>query len=282
MFTWTFAEFSHALPSPRPLHLTYFYDIIPYIKYKMEIMSQMNRPFDSVGGFMRKNISDVLWGLIFIFVGIGLVGNILDFWDYTVFFDGWWTLFLIVPALVSMVQSGIKVGNSIVLGLGVLLLLDQQNVIQEGLVFKFAAPVILIVIGIAIISKAVIRYPAPSPEITGGKSVVNTEDYPNYVAIFSGNTAKNNSLNFQGGNATSIFGGNELDFSDVVLAKDVDFTVTSIFGGTEIKAPKSARIELRGHPFFGGNDNTAVSSTDPNAFKIIFHCTTFFGGTEIK
>ncbi|MHB1483827.1 MAG: LiaF transmembrane domain-containing protein [Saccharofermentanales bacterium] len=231
---------------------------------------------------MRRNISNILWGAIFIFVGVGLVGNILDLWDYTVFFNGWWTLFLIIPALVSMIQSGIKLSNSIIMGIGILLLLDQQDVIPEGIVFKFAAPIVLIVIGIAIISKAAFRHNAPDQAKTDGKTTVNTDDYPNYFAIFSGNTVKNNSMNFQGGNATSVFGGNEIDLSDVVLAKDVDFGITSIFGGTEIKAPKNARIELRGVPIFGGNDNTAASSADPAAFKITFHCTSIFGGTEIK
>jgi len=232
---------------------------------------------------MRKNLSNVLWGLIFIGIGIGLIGNIFDLWNYEVFFDGWWTLFLIIPAIISMVQSGVKIGNSVVLCVGVLLLLDQQKIIPNDLVFKAAAPAILILIGIIILSKALVNKPnVTTPTKVSPSSAINSEDQPNYLAIFSGNTVKNNSKNFLGGTSTALFGGNEIDLSDVVLAGDVDFTVTSIFGGTDIKAPKNARIELRGVPIFGGNENTSVSSADPSAHKIIFHCTSIFGGTEIK
>ncbi len=230
---------------------------------------------------MRKNLSNILWGLIFIGIGIGLIGNIFRLWDYTVFFKGWWTLFIIVPAIVSMVQSGVRMGNAIVLGIGVLLLLEQQRVIPDGLLWKAAAPAVLIIIGLAILSKAIFNKPGQG-SVFSGKPTVNTEDNPSYFALFSGNTVKNNSVNFQGGSATALFGGNEIDLSDVVLAGDVVFTVTSIFGGSEIKAPKNARIEMNGFPIFGGNENTAVSSPNPETHKIAFQCTSIFGGTEVK
>lgn len=67
--------------------------------------------------FMRKNVANILWGLFFIGIGVGLIGNVLGFWDFSVFFKGWWTLFIIIPALVSMVQSGIRLGNLIVLAI---------------------------------------------------------------------------------------------------------------------------------------------------------------------
>lgn len=231
---------------------------------------------------MRKNIGNILWGLIFIFIGIGLIGNIFQLWDYSLFFKGWWTLFIIVPAFLSMIQNGIKMSNAIILGIGILLLLDQRDIIKNGLIYKAAALAVLILIGLAILSKAIFKKPVQSSSAFAGKTVINSEDNPNYFAIFSGNTVKNNSANFVGGNATSLFGGNEIDLSDVVLNNDVVFSVTSIFGGSEIRAPKNARIEMQGLPIFGGNENTAVSSADPLAHKITFHCTSIFGGTEIK
>ena len=232
--------------------------------------------------FMRKNLSNILWGLLFIGVGVGLIGNIFKIWDYTVFFAGWWTLFIILPALVSIIQSGARTGNLIALAVGVLLLLDQQNVIPDRLLYKFAVPGVLIIIGLVILSKVAFKRPASSGTSGFSGASVNTEDNPNYFAIFSGNTVKNNSTDLKGGNVTALFGGNEIDLSDAVLNKDIDFSVTSIFGGSEIRAPKCARVEMQGLPIFGGNDNTAVSSADPQAHKITFHCTSIFGGTEIK
>lgn len=231
---------------------------------------------------MRKNISNILWGVLFIFVGIGVFGEIANLWEFSLFFDGWWTLFLIVPAFISIVQSGFKVGNMVIMLIGILLLLDRQKVIPNGLVFKAAAPAVLIIIGVTILSKSFTKKTERVSSDNNKKFNNVSEDCPSYVAVFSGNTIKNHSLNFLGGSVTSIFGGNEIDLSDVCLNEDVDFYITSIFGGTEIKAPKNAKIEMHGFPIFGGNENTAVSSSDPQEKKIVFHCTSIFGGTEIK
>ncbi len=228
---------------------------------------------------MRKYIGNVLWGLLFIGAGIGLIGNALEFWDYKLFFDGWWTLFIIIPAFISMVQTGPKISSFIMLAVGVLFLLDRQGIIPEGAVFKFALPIILIIIGFSIISKIFFK---KSTYGQSAKIKAGADDNPDYIAVFSGNSVKNNSSDFKGGSATAIFGGNEIDLSDVVLNNDVSFTVTSIFGGNEIKAPKNAKIEMQGIPIFGGNENKAESSKNPDAYTITFVCTSIFGGTEIN
>lgn len=228
---------------------------------------------------MRRNIGNILWGLLFIAVGIGLIGNIFEIWDYNIFFDGWWTLFLILPALISMFQGGIKASNLIMLAIGGILLLDRQQIIPEGMVFRFAAPVILIIIGLNIISK--VFYKDSGKTILSSKKS-SSEDNPDYIAIFSGNDVKNSSRNLTGGSATAIFGGNDIDLSEVKLAGDVKFTVTSIFGGNDIKAPKDARVEMNGIPILGGNENSAVSSDSPDAHTITFVCTSIFGGTDIS
>ncbi len=224
---------------------------------------------------MRKNISNILWGLLFIGAAAGLAGNILGYWDFTVFFPGWWTVFLIVPALIAMVREGIRTGNAIVLVIGILFLLDAQEVIPDNMLYKFLGPAVLLVIGIAIIAKAFVK--------TGGKAYSdNSEDHPDYFALFSGTKVRNRSEHLTGGSAVAIFGGNEIDLSEAVLQEDIVFTVTSIFGANEIVAPLGAKVEMRGVPVFGGNENKARSSADPQAHRITFICTSVFGGSEIK
>ena len=47
---------------------------------------------------MKKDYSALIWGLLFVAVGIIFGGNELDIWDIDIFFPGWWTLFLIIPS----------------------------------------------------------------------------------------------------------------------------------------------------------------------------------------
>ena len=44
-------------------------------------------------------ISNLLWGCIFIVVGVIFGLNALNITSINIFFDGWWTLFIIVPCI---------------------------------------------------------------------------------------------------------------------------------------------------------------------------------------
>ena len=45
-----------------------------------------------------KKISKVLWGIVLISVGVIFALNAFGITDIEIFFDGWWTLFIIVQA----------------------------------------------------------------------------------------------------------------------------------------------------------------------------------------
>ena len=62
---------------------------------------------------MKNRISNIIWGLLLIIVGIGYAGDTLGFWNFTIFFAGWWTLFIIIPCIVSLIQRGVNGGNLI-------------------------------------------------------------------------------------------------------------------------------------------------------------------------
>ena len=44
-----------------------------------------------------KKFRNILWGLVLIILGLIFGGNALGITDINLFFDGWWTLFIIVP-----------------------------------------------------------------------------------------------------------------------------------------------------------------------------------------
>ena len=76
---------------------------------------------------MRNKISMAFVGIVFILLGVAIIGNAFDAWNFTIFFDGWWTLFIIVPCVASMINNGVNSGNVIGLTIGVLLLTWQQQ-----------------------------------------------------------------------------------------------------------------------------------------------------------
>lgn len=92
---------------------------------------------------------NILWGIIFVLVGIGFLGKVFNIWTFSfTSIDGWWTLFIIIPCCISLISRGPGKANIIGLTIGLILLLDQVNIIRGISVFDMAIPVVLIVIGI--------------------------------------------------------------------------------------------------------------------------------------
>ena len=101
---------------------------------------------------MKKDYSALIWGIGFIILGIIFAGNTLNLWSIDVFFPGWWTLFLIVPGLVSMIKYGFNWGSGILVIVGIILLFDRLDIISGAIMWKLVVPLVLVIIGISIIS----------------------------------------------------------------------------------------------------------------------------------
>ena len=98
-------------------------------------------------------ISNLLWGLFLIALGTIFGLNALEITNIDVFFDGWWTLFIIVPSFIDLFKEEDKTGNIIGLLIGVGLLLCCQDIISFTIIWKLFVPVLLIIIGLSIIFK---------------------------------------------------------------------------------------------------------------------------------
>ena len=123
-------------------------------------------------------LSNILWGLVLILIGIIFGLNALDIADINIFFDGWWTLFIIVPCFIDLFKDRDKSGNIIGLIIGICLLLGCQNLIDFDLIWKLMLPFILIMIGLSFIFKDVFK--------NKNNKVLNKKGMKEYCATFGG------------------------------------------------------------------------------------------------
>ena len=100
-----------------------------------------------------KKVSDIMWGLILIIIGVILGGNALDIFNINLFFEGWWTLFIIVPTFIGLVTEKDKTGNIIGLVIGLFLLLACRGLFDFKLIWKLIFPLIFVIIGLSLIFK---------------------------------------------------------------------------------------------------------------------------------
>ena len=93
----------------------------------------------------------LIWGFLFILAGVLLILHRLNVLNVDIFFNGWWTLFIIIPSFIGLLTDKDKLSNLFVLLIGVFLLLGVNNIIDINLLLKLIFPIILIFIGLSII-----------------------------------------------------------------------------------------------------------------------------------
>ena len=226
-----------------------------------------------------KRISDIMWGLILIIIGVILGGNALDIFNINLFFDGWWTLFIIVPTFIGLVTERDKTGNIIGLIIGLLLLLSCRGLFDFKLIWKLIFPLIFVIIGLSLIFKNNINKEV-SEKIKKLNENLSSND--GYTATFSGQNLNFDGEEFKGSNLNAIFGGIKLDLRKAIINEDIVINASSIFGGIDIYTPDNCKVKIKSNSIFGGVSNNKKCNVDDNSYTIYINASCMFGGVEIK
>ena len=101
-----------------------------------------------------KKTTSVILGICLIILGVIFGLNALELTNIDIFFDGWWTLFIIIPSFIDLFKEKTdKIGSIIGIALGVFLLLCAQGILKYSLILKLFVPVVVIIIGLKLIFK---------------------------------------------------------------------------------------------------------------------------------
>lgn len=226
---------------------------------------------------MRNKLSGILWGLLLIAAGIGFIGNIMHWWDFTLFFPGWWTLLLIIPCCISIFQQGFHLFPTTFLTLGVLMLLCEQDLMSWSMLRKLILPIILIAIGISIVFKNIFNSTTQNTRrLTAGRNL------PEYTAVFGSHEENFANRPFSGAAVSAVFGGVELDLRGAAIAEDIALDCSAVFGGITIHVDQNVKVRTSCTPIFGGISNHARSSQLPNSPTIYINAVCMFGGVDIQ
>lgn len=234
---------------------------------------------------MRNKLSNTLWGLFFIIIGVGVAGNVLHLWNFELFFEGWWTFLIIIPCFISMIQSGFGVASTMGFIVGVLLFMSYQVDFHFN-VWSLIVPAILIFIGLRIMFQGAFRKRARYFEQNINSNGNTDRTYSGaakseYSAVFSSNRVHVTDV-FTGTSINAVFGGLVLDLRDAKIPGDVEINATAVFGGIDIFIPRGVNIKANNVPIFGGVSNKTNQFAEPGAPTIYLNATCMFGGIDIK
>ena len=101
---------------------------------------------------MKKAIG-VIMGVLLIAAGVVFALENLGIAKIDISFDGWWTVFIIVPSISGLFSGKDKTGNIIALAIGIYLLLAARGIIEYAILWKLFVPAVIVFIGVKIILK---------------------------------------------------------------------------------------------------------------------------------
>ena len=211
--------------------------------------------------------------MLFIIAGIVFGGNAIYLWNINIFFPGWWTIFIILPCIISMINNGIDTGNVIGLSVGVILFLNAQGLRIPQYMWKLLVPAILVIIGISIIFG--------SKNKGGFSAQINTSSkggHTEYTSIFSNQDINYTDKEFTGAEAVSLFGGMTLDLRYAHFSSDAVIEATSVFGGIDILVPADVNVKVNGTGILGRVHNNINKTDDMSMRTLYIDATSIFGG----
>lgn len=229
-----------------------------------------------------KKVSPIIWGIAVIALGVIFGGNALGWFDFNIFFDGWWTLFIIVPSAISLITEKEKLSSLGFLAAGVILLLAAQNVFSYEVAWKVILAVFLVVIGITIIVKSLFHSNNDKEVEKKIREFDEDKTMDSQVAVFSGSDRVYKDEAFSGSNLMAVFGGANLDLRKAKFTKDTIIRAFCMFGGIDIKVPEDVQIKVRSRFIFGGASDERKGETSKGKYTIYIDATGGFGGVSIS
>lgn len=262
------------------------------------IRLRMNRPSLTYQGDAHWGFN---WGLSIVLIGIGWLLYDMGVIAFNPVIRFWPVLIIWFGVMNLLTRSGRFFGFLLIL-VGTFLQLNKLGLTHLTLADIW--PVALIAVGLLLMwgsleARGLVQAKRKifeqfrqqvSGAVAGGTS--GATDAPagalNAVAIFGGCERRVSSKNFQGGKATAVMGGIELDFRDADISSEngeAVLEINCILGGVEIRVPESWHVHSRSVPVLGGYEDTSRQPMDAPGAKpktLIVTGMVVLGGVEIK
>ena len=221
----------------------------------------------------------IIWGVVLVVIGALIGLNVLGIVDFDFFFEGWWTLFIIVPSVISLITEKNKTPGIIGTVVGTVLLLAFQDVIDKTMIWKLLLPVIIIIAGILLIFKDAFNRDLKTAKKQYANSPNRTGEH---LALFSGQDLNFAGQIFYGADLSAVFGGINCDLRNAAISDNAVINVCSIFGGIDIILPDNVVVKKSSLSIFGGISDERPYKPNNGGPTVYITGNCIFGGVDIK
>ena len=225
---------------------------------------------------MKRN-NKIIWGSALVVCGI--IWLVCICLHINILFNGWWTLFIIVPCICALIGNNDKTGPAIGLGVGVLLLLAEQNVIDWDMFWKIGLAVLVIALGLGMIfgnRRKSTDIPTVKTLNRDGKNIrVVNATFGEQNLNFGGEV-------FEGADVNASFASVHLDLHGATINEDMEIHVDLKFSGLVIYAPSDLLVKVTAGSTFGGVDDKRRVVVTDHTHTLYISGSCVFSGIEIK
>lgn len=215
----------------------------------------------------------VILGVGLVVIGGGFLLDQLEVVDFGPILATWWPLILILIGVIQLATRSVPaLAGVFVLVLGILFQVDELDILDIN-IRQLILPLILISAGAFMLLNRTRR-----------SATVHSDDRLDSFVMFGGLDRRVDSQALEGGSATALFGGTEIDLRDAKLASGgARLDLAAAFGGIELMVPENWKVHVSGMPIFGGWSNKARLREDAPADLPMLHvrCFVAFGGIEV-
>ncbi len=224
---------------------------------------------------MRKStIIRAFLGLAIVVVGGILFGHNLGLFEFNYWGEFWATLFGVGLSLAGLLLllsgQASRLWGALLLVVGVLKILDVYNILDVN-IWKIFWPALLIIVGLSVAFNFSLSKRNRKEKATGGNEK---------VAVFYGEESRVKG-DYDGGSATAIFGGVELDLRQAKIKDGAVIEIFTFCGSVGITLPDDVIVKNEVRGILGGSEDKTMPKKDAKkTLHLRGECV--LGGLEIK
>ena len=230
------------------------------------------------------NTGKIISGIALLLFGIGWALELTDVINFS--YEGWWTLFIIIPCLIGFFSFKDKGMSLIGIGTGVLLLLATRGVIEWSDFWKYLLCLIAVIWGFILIfcRKNLPGSFSPDKKTVKELRQINQDGrsirqinikFGKQLFEFAGQR-------FEGATVQTSFGFVGIDLRNADILDGAVIDIDCNFGGMEIRVGDDVIVKPAVEASFAGVECNDHLFSSENAKIIYVKGKCIFGGIEIK
>ncbi|MBS1559359.1 MAG: hypothetical protein JST69_11610 [Bacteroidetes bacterium] len=223
--------------------------------------------------FTEPRSGKVFAGMLLIIIGGVLLGRQMGLeipeWILT------WPMFLIALGVFLGARRMFRPGGwMILLVVGGAFMLDEYAEIS---IRHYIWPMAIILVGLWMMMK-----PRKHRREWRYDNAPATDDQLDVNSVFGGSKKKIMTHDFKGGEINTVFGGNDIDFTQADINGSAMLEVNVVFGGVKLIVPAHWKIQSDVDCVFASVEDKRRDTSETSDKTLILKGTVVFGGIEIK